>query len=124
MGVIALVVAAGRGTRAGGPLPKQYQRLGTETVLTKTLRTLLGVGVIDQVAVVIHKDDQSLYERAVASVQTTALLPPVEGGDTRAASVRNGLEALSPHAPDHVLIHDAARPFAPAHMIEAVVDAL
>ena len=110
----AIIVAAGQGLRLGGPLPKQYHALGAEPVLTRTLRAVLAAPV-DAAVVAIHPDARALYDAAAAPVADVRLLPPVPGGTTRADSVRNGLEALEPHAPASVLVHDAARPFvAPA----------
>ena len=118
---IALVVAAGRGRRFGGDLPKQYAPLAGKTVLRHTLRALLDHPRVDSVQVVIHHDDQDLYQDAVEGME---LLPPVFGGATRQDSVRLGLESLEARAPDAVLIHDAARPFVSAAQIDAVIDAL
>ncbi len=110
----AIIVAAGQGLRLGGPMPKQYQALGAEPVLTRTLRAMLAAPV-DAVLVAIHPDARGLYDAAAAPVDDPRLLPPVAGGATRAQSVRRALEALEPHAPARVLVHDAARPFvAPA----------
>jgi 2-C-methyl-D-erythritol 4-phosphate cytidylyltransferase / 2-C-methyl-D-erythritol 2,4-cyclodiphosphate synthase len=83
-------------------------------VLTRTLRAVLATPV-DAVVVAIHPDARGLYEAAAAPVACSRLLPPVDGGASRADSVQRGLEALEPAAPARVLVHDAARPFvAPA----------
>jgi len=125
MSVATLIVAAGRGSRAGEGLPKQYRSLGGEPVLSRTLRLFLSHPGIDRVLVVIHPDDRELYEASIgdfAPVSST-LMPCAHGGDTRQASVRNGLEALAWSEPDIVLVHDAARPFASADLIGRAVDA-
>jgi len=119
----ALIVAAGRGTRAGAPLPKQYAPLGASTVLSRTLQAFVGNPAINAVQVVIAAADAQLYDSATAAF-VGKLLPAVAGGATRQASVRAGLLALVPHAPDLVLIHDAVRPFVCAETIRAVVAAL
>ena len=124
MTIAALIVAAGRGTRAGTPGPKQYERIGGRSILARTLTTLGNTPRIDVLQVIIHPDDMAEYEAAIAETVGLTLLPPVMGGDTRALSVRSGLEALSGDAPDFVLIHDAARPFTPLATIDAVIDAL
>ena len=80
-------------------------------MLARTLRVFLDHPRIDVVLVVIGAGDAPLYMSAVAGLECERLLGPVEGGATRQASVRNGLEALAAHAPDRVLIHDAVRPF-------------
>jgi 2-C-methyl-D-erythritol 4-phosphate cytidylyltransferase / 2-C-methyl-D-erythritol 2,4-cyclodiphosphate synthase len=119
----ALIVAAGRGTRAGAPLPKQYAPLGTGTVLARTLSAFVWEPAVDHVQVVIADGDAQLYDKAAAAF-VGKLLPAVAGGATRQASVRAGLLAMVPHAPDHVLIHDAVRPFVSAETIRSVLKAL
>jgi 2-C-methyl-D-erythritol 4-phosphate cytidylyltransferase / 2-C-methyl-D-erythritol 2,4-cyclodiphosphate synthase len=125
MSVAALIVAAGRGSRAGEGIPKQYRDLKGQPVLTRTLTGFLSHPEIDQVLVVIHPDDRDLYEASIAAFAplSAALLPCVYGGDTRQDSVRNGLEALADSAPDIVLVHDAARPFASSELIDRAIQA-
>lgn len=122
MQIAAIVVAAGQGTRLGGPVPKQYLDLAGEMVLTRTLRAILATPV-DGVLVAIHADARADHDRAVAPLRDERLLPPVIGGSTRAESVRNALEALADAAPDRVLIHDAARPFITPERIHALLAA-
>lgn len=119
-----LIVAAGRGERLGGATPKQYLPIAGRAMLRRSLDSLLSIAGIDAVAVVIHPEDRPLYAAATAGLADPRLLPPVEGGADRTASVRAGLEALVPLAPGRVLIHDAARPFLPAAVAEAVIAAL
>ena len=119
IGTIALVVAAGRGSRAGQELPKQYVKLGGKPVLQRTIEALLAQNGVDAVQVVIGPDDLELYRQAVAD--SPALLPPVLGGATRQESVRNGLEALAAHKPRLVLVHDGARPFVSPEVIGRVM---
>lgn len=112
MTTAALIVAAGRGTRAGGEKPKQYQVLGGKPLLRHSIEALLGHGAIARVAVVIHPDDSGAYEQAVAGLAGhPRLAAPCLGGAARQDSVRLGLEALAHDLPAEVLIHDAARPF-------------
>lgn len=118
---VALIVAAGRGQRLGGGTPKQYRRLGGRPLLSYCASTLSQHPDVRAVQVVYHPDDADLYHRAVAGLD---LLPPVPGGATRQESVRNGLEALSRHSPSRVLIHDAARPFLSARVIDDALAAL
>ena len=124
MTIAALIVAAGRGTRAASSLPKQYARVGGVPVLARTLRVFLDHPRIDVILVVIGAGDGPLYLSAVAGLECERLLGPVEGGATRQASVRNGLKALAAHAPDSVLIHDAVRPFVTSATIDGVIEAL
>lgn len=123
MNIAALIVAAGRGARAGGDIPKQYAALGGVPVLTHTLATFLGHEQIARVQVVIHPDDTALYDSAVKEL-AGKVMPPAFGAATRQASVCAGLEALAFHPPDLVLIHDAARPLVDARTISDVIAAL
>jgi 2-C-methyl-D-erythritol 4-phosphate cytidylyltransferase/2-C-methyl-D-erythritol 2,4-cyclodiphosphate synthase len=120
----ALIVAAGRGKRAGGPLPKQYVALGGVPVLARALGAFLAHPDIALVAAVIGEGDEALYGTAVAGLERGKLLSPIGGGPTRQASVGNGLRALCAHLPDRVLIHDAARPFVTRDVIDRVLGAL
>jgi 2-C-methyl-D-erythritol 4-phosphate cytidylyltransferase/2-C-methyl-D-erythritol 2,4-cyclodiphosphate synthase len=121
MSVTALIVAAGRGRRLGGERPKQYLPLCGVALLRRTVQVFLAHPAIDGVRVVIGPDDAELYAEAVAGLE---LPPPVVGGDTRQVSVLNGLESLAATPPDHILIHDAARPFVSATDIDDVLSAL
>ncbi|MFC3169318.1 bifunctional 2-C-methyl-D-erythritol 4-phosphate cytidylyltransferase/2-C-methyl-D-erythritol 2,4-cyclodiphosphate synthase [Paracoccus fontiphilus] len=113
-GYAAIVTAAGRGTRAGGA-PKQWRDLGGRSVLARALDAFAG---FDRVVLVVHPDDMGLALRDHAGGVTI-----VSGGDTRAASVMAGLEALEGQA-THVLIHDGARPLVGEAVIQGVIDAL
>jgi 2-C-methyl-D-erythritol 4-phosphate cytidylyltransferase/2-C-methyl-D-erythritol 2,4-cyclodiphosphate synthase len=116
--VAAVIVAAGRGLRAGGNLPKQYRELAGEPVIRSSLSLFAWHGQIGAVQAVIHPDDRGAYEAAAKGLR---LLPPVSGGASRQASVRAGLEALSARAPDIVLIHDAARPFCSTELVSRAI---
>ena len=121
----AVIVAAGRGTRAGAGGPKQYRDLAGRAVLAHTAEAFLSHPEIDAVRVIIHRDDTVEYGQAMAELEgCEKLLAPVTGGAERQDSVRLGLESLAGDAPDLVLIHDAARPFVDAATISRVRDAL
>src|SRR5687768_5845710 len=120
-GCYALLVAAGRGTRLPGDVPKQYRAVAGEPILRRAAKAFLRHPDIAGVRVVIHPDDRALYDRAAQGLE---LLPPVDGGATRQESVRNGLESLAALAPDFVMIHDAARPFVSARSIATAREAL
>jgi 2-C-methyl-D-erythritol 4-phosphate cytidylyltransferase / 2-C-methyl-D-erythritol 2,4-cyclodiphosphate synthase len=120
-GTIALIVAAGRGARFGGDIPKQYRQLGGRPVLRHALERLVAHPGIADVRVVISPEDRARYDEAAAGLK---LLAPVAGGATRQQSVRNGLESLTPLKPDAVLIHDAARPFLESGVIDRVIEGL
>ena len=117
----ALIVAAGRGTRFGGDVPKQYLALGGSCVLRHAVCAFAAHPQIAGVQVVIREEDRGIFGDAVAGL---AIRPPVPGGAERQDSVRLGLEALVPQAPERVLIHDGARPFPNAALIDRVIDAL
>lgn len=121
----ALIVAAGRGTRAAGAagLPKQYATLGGAPMLARTLDALAAHPAVDLVQVVIHPDDHHLYDAATAGA-SSKVLPPVHGGATRQQSGLAGLEALEARGVGRVLIHDAARPFVTPDVIDRVLAAL
>ena len=119
-GVAVVVVAGGRGLRAGGDLPKQYRQIFGEPVIRPSLAALANHAGVSLVQPVIHADDAALFRAASVGI---SVLPPVHGGATRQASVRAGLEALQPHDPQLVLVHDAARPFASEALIARAIAA-
>jgi 2-C-methyl-D-erythritol 4-phosphate cytidylyltransferase / 2-C-methyl-D-erythritol 2,4-cyclodiphosphate synthase len=125
VGVAALIVAAGRGARAATDSlqPKQYCGIGGAPMLTHTLGAFAAHSGIDEIVVVIHPDDVTLYEAASARFAGPSLTHVI-GGARRQDSVRAGLEALAGHPPASVLIHDAARPFVDAGLISRVIAAL
>jgi 2-C-methyl-D-erythritol 4-phosphate cytidylyltransferase / 2-C-methyl-D-erythritol 2,4-cyclodiphosphate synthase len=114
----ALLLAAGQGTRFGGPLPKQYAPLAGRPVLRHAAEALLAGG---HVALLQPVGEAGPILDALGGLPH---LPPAPGGATRQASVRAGLEALAAYAPDAVLIHDGARPCIPAGTIPALLAAL
>jgi 2-C-methyl-D-erythritol 4-phosphate cytidylyltransferase/2-C-methyl-D-erythritol 2,4-cyclodiphosphate synthase len=115
-GVAVIIVAAGRGTRAGGGLPKQWRDLGGAPVLKRTLRAFDGVG---RIVLVLHPDDML---RGLELTGGSATL--VAGGATRDESVRNALESLAGSDITRVLIHDGARPFVSRALTGRVLAAL
>lgn len=123
----AVIVAAGRGERAGQSTegPKQYRRIGGQAVLAHTLRTFLACEQISPVVVVIHADDHDLYHAALKRADIDASrLKLVTGGPTRQESTRLGLLALQDDAPDYVMIHDGVRPFITQDLLKRIMIAL
>jgi 2-C-methyl-D-erythritol 4-phosphate cytidylyltransferase/2-C-methyl-D-erythritol 2,4-cyclodiphosphate synthase len=118
---VALIVAAGRGHRFGGEMPKQYRMLAGRPLLRHCAEAFARHPMIDAVRVIIHPDDRALYDAAVEGLE---LLPPVHGGAERQDSARLGLESLAETKPDLVLIHDAARPFPDEALVTRTIDAL
>jgi 2-C-methyl-D-erythritol 4-phosphate cytidylyltransferase/2-C-methyl-D-erythritol 2,4-cyclodiphosphate synthase len=117
--IAALIVAAGRGTRSGRQIPKQYVAIGGEPVLRRTIRAFLASPLVDLVQVVIHPQDRAHYDAAVKGL--AGLAPPVDGDISRQLSVLRGLEALQAEAPSIVLIHDGARPFISGGLIGRII---
>jgi 2-C-methyl-D-erythritol 4-phosphate cytidylyltransferase/2-C-methyl-D-erythritol 2,4-cyclodiphosphate synthase len=116
---VALVVAAGKGERAGGGVPKQYRAIGGKAILAHAVDALLRHPGVDRVQAIIGRDQEALYRAAIGD---RPLPPPVTGGESRRESVRRGLAAIG--SATHVLIHDAARPFLPAGVVDRLLAAL
>ena len=113
--VTALIVAAGKGERLGGGVPKQYRMLGGKPVLRWAVEALIFHPAVRTARVVIGKGQQTLAREALTGLD---LEEPIEGGVERADSVRAGLDAI---AGDAVLVHDAARPFCPPAVVDRLV---
>jgi 2-C-methyl-D-erythritol 4-phosphate cytidylyltransferase/2-C-methyl-D-erythritol 2,4-cyclodiphosphate synthase len=121
-----LVVAAGRGLRLGADRPKQYLTCAGRPLIVHTLEALAASFPFSAITVVIHADDQALYDQAVANLAATtaaALTAPAIGGATRQQSVLAGLETLTATEPEIVLIHDAARPFPSGELVARAIEA-
>ncbi len=116
MRIAALLVAGGSGSRFGGSVPKQYALVAGRPVIRHAAEALS-----PHVTLLQPVGDPAEIGRALQGLDH---LPVVLGGVTRQASVRAGLAAMAAHAPDIVLVHDAARPFVPSGTIAAVLDAL
>jgi 2-C-methyl-D-erythritol 4-phosphate cytidylyltransferase/2-C-methyl-D-erythritol 2,4-cyclodiphosphate synthase len=116
----AIIVAAGRGLRAGSGGPKQYRAIGGRSVISRAMEAFCSHPQIFAVQPVLNPDDAAMFEAAVSHMRYR---PPVSGGVTRQASVRAGLEALAAEPPDIVLIHDAARPFVTQAVISRAINA-
>jgi 2-C-methyl-D-erythritol 4-phosphate cytidylyltransferase / 2-C-methyl-D-erythritol 2,4-cyclodiphosphate synthase len=116
----AILVAAGRGLRAGAGGPKQYREIGGQTVIYRAMEAFCHHPQVLAVQPVVNPDDAAIFNAAVSGLRHT---PPASGGATRQASVHAGLEALAAEKPDIVLIHDAARPFVTAAVISRAIEA-
>ena len=115
MQIAALIMAAGRGLRAGGIVPKQWQVVSGKRVIDHTIDLFAQHRKINRIMAVLHADDQH---------QLHATIERAVGGNSRQASVLNGLKALSQNPPDVVLIHDVARASTPTPLIDNVINAL
>jgi 2-C-methyl-D-erythritol 4-phosphate cytidylyltransferase / 2-C-methyl-D-erythritol 2,4-cyclodiphosphate synthase len=116
---VALIMAAGKGTRIGGDLPKQFSQLGAKSVVAHSVDTFMNHPLIDEVYIVIGDGQdgflaEALGDRSIAGV--------VSGGAERHNSVYAGLEAIG--SAKRVLIHDAARPLLPSAVIDRLLDAV
>ena len=118
MTTTALIVAAGKGERLGGGVPKQYRMLGGKPVIRWAAEAMLRHPAIRDVRVVIGQGQQDMAAAALGGLRVGAL---VEGGAERADSVRAGLDQISG---DAVLVHDAARPFCPPTVIDRLLASL
>jgi 2-C-methyl-D-erythritol 2,4-cyclodiphosphate synthase/2-C-methyl-D-erythritol 4-phosphate cytidylyltransferase len=121
-----VIVAAGRGERAGAPHegPKQYRKIGGRPVIAHTIERFLGWLDQGPIVVVIHPDDETLLDEVFAANAATQGIIRVFGGATRQQSVLAGLEALSDSGVSHVMIHDAVRPFIDLALLDRVTAAL
>lgn len=115
-----VLVAAGRGLRAGAGGPKQYREIGGVPVIFRAMEAFSRHDDVFAVQPVVNPDDSTMFTAAVAGLRHE---PPANGGATRQASVLAGLEALAKHKPDIVLIHDAARPFVSEGLISRAIEA-
>lgn len=118
--VAVVVVAAGRGSRVGGDVPKQFRPISGAPMIRQSLVTFAADPKVGAIQPVIHRDDVAMFQSSASGLD---VLPPVFGGATRQSSVRAGLEALAPRRPEIVLVHDAARPFASPQLVARAIDA-
>lgn len=115
MQIAALILAAGRGTRAGGLIPKQLRKLAGKRIIDHALSAFQHHPLVTRIVVVLHPADD---------VQLGTYVETTWGGATRQLSVLNGLNFLSKNPPDMVLIHDVARATVPIKVISNVIEAL
>src|SRR5215210_797779 len=118
MTVTALIVAAGKGERLGGGVPKQFRTIGGKPVLRWAVESLSRHPAVRATRVVVGQDQQADASAALNGLDVGAL---IEGGAERGDSVRAGLAAIDG---DAVLIHDAARPFCPSAVIDRLIPQL
>jgi len=114
----ALIVAAGKGERLGGGIPKQFRLLGGKPILRWAVESLINHPAVRAVRVVVGEDQHDIATSALAGLEIGDL---ITGGAERAGSVRAGLRAIDT---DAVLVHDAARPFCPPEVIDRLLASL
>jgi 2-C-methyl-D-erythritol 4-phosphate cytidylyltransferase/2-C-methyl-D-erythritol 2,4-cyclodiphosphate synthase len=122
MRVAAVIVAGGRGHRAGAGKPKQYRLMGSEPLLRHAIRTFHDHPAVGRIVPVIHGDDLGDYASASQGIDKKCTAP-VAGGETRQLSVYAGLAALEKTPPDIVLVHDAARPLVSQALLGRAIEA-
>jgi 2-C-methyl-D-erythritol 4-phosphate cytidylyltransferase len=118
---VAIVVAAGKGTRLGGARPKQFLELRGVPVIIHTLRQFERCQEIQRVITVLPAEDTAGFESLTKQFELKKARRHVPGGATRAQSVRNGLNAIA--EADIVAVHDGVRPFVTPEEIDQVVAA-
>ena len=118
MSVTALIVAAGKGERLGGGVPKQYRPIGGKPVLRRAVEALMRHPAISRIQLVIGAGQEDLASQALAGLP---LPDPLIGGETRQESVLNGLKQVET---ERVLVHDAARPFCPTAVVDRLLGSL
>ena len=118
--VIALVAAAGKGTRLGADVPKAYVELRGRTLVERSVQAMVTSGIVDEVIVLVSPAMEDFAARILERVAADIPLRLVHGGGERADSVWAGLQAI-PDEDAVVLIHDAARALTPPGMIARVV---
>lgn len=125
-GLAAIIVASGRGLRAGDHTSgaKQFRPIGGQPVLERTLRLFLRHPAVDTIVLVTHPDDADRVAAIKGNFEEWSDIHCVDGGTTRQASVRAGLSALAKRGVKTVLIHDAVRPFASFDLITRVAKAI
>lgn len=121
MTVAAIIVAAGKGERAGGETPKQYVSVGGKALLLHSVDALAAHSGIDHLVLVVPAGDEDLATAMLGAERNVSV---VTGGTSRHQSVRNGLDRLVRTGAEWVLIHDAARPFVPSRVIDDLLEAL
>ena len=120
---LAVIPAAGTGSRVGGALPKQYLAVGDRPLLYYAIARLCAHRAIERVCVILAPDDRR-FETYDWKPFAAKLEPLYRGGDSRAATVLNALEGISSQASvdDWILVHDAARPCLSAQMLDRLID--
>ena len=116
---VAIVVAAGKGTRLGGDRPKQFLELGGVPVIIHTLRQFERCTQINEVITVLPAEDSAGFESLAQKFELRKAKHAIAGGATRAQSVRNGLAAIA--SAEIVAVHDGVRPFVTPQEIDEVV---
>lgn len=119
---IAIIVAAGSGTRFGGATPKQFLEIGGKSLLIHTIEKFENCAAIDEIILVLSASEIENFQTSAENFKLKKLKKIVAGGQTRAESVFNGLNAIAEESAEIVAVHDGARPFVTCEEIAATVE--
>jgi len=119
---IAIIVAAGSGTRFGAERPKQFLEIAGKPLLIHTLEKFENCAAIDEIVLVLSADELAGFRAVAEKFDLEKLKKIVAGGVTRAESVFHGLKAIDNEAAEIVAVHDGARPFVTGAEIAATID--
>ncbi len=108
---LAIIVAAGSGTRFGSEIPKQFLEIGGKTLLIHTLEKFENCAAIDEIILILSADEITNFSFILEKSNLKKSIKVIAGGTTRAESVRNGLNAIEAKKCEVVVVHDGARPF-------------
>lgn len=117
----AIIVAAGNGTRFGAGVPKQFLEIGGKPVIVHALEKFENCAEIDEIILVLSAAEIDNFRRLAAEYKLSKLMKIVAGGDTRASSVLNGLNAVDAERAAVIAVHDGARPLVTVAEISAVI---
>lgn len=117
-----VITAAGSSRRLGGNRKKEFERVGGEPVLARTISAFTAVPDMAYIVVTVRPEDSERVERLIEELETAVTVTVAHGGATRRESVLNGLERLAACRPDYVLIHDGARPWVTEAVIQRVME--
>ena len=123
--IAVIIAAAGKGTRVGGPVPKQYLKIGGEPVILKTLKAFAALDEVDHIFIVTNEEYMDRCQEIVRDNGLDKVKGIVKGGAERQESVYNALQEVNRICPgvSYVLIHDAARPFVSEQVVRNVIKA-
>jgi len=118
---IAIIPAAGSGSRFGGEIPKQFIEIAGAPIIIHTLRRFDECEEIGTIVVALRREEVERFERAVCAHKIRKPVRLADGGAERSDSILNALEAASEFRPEIAVVHDAVRPFVTPERISAVI---
>jgi 2-C-methyl-D-erythritol 4-phosphate cytidylyltransferase len=118
----AIIVAAGSGKRFGAKTPKQFLEISGKPLIIHTLERFEACPVIDEMILVLAEDETANFRQTIEKFNLKKLTKIISGGNSRAASVLNGLNSVNPQTTEIVVVHDGARPLVSVDEISATVE--